>query len=155
MSLTAFTNLVTITDTRGIVQYRYQNSTESNLRYNNANHQFVPFIYQGASKSRTGDNLQAALVFSSNWLSTGIAKQAVENNWRVKVETLQANPQYTQLGPKLTEENWICASMTYDETTVELILSSGIDAVGATAPHRRLRTDQVGALPVTGSIQNR
>jgi phage-related protein len=155
MSLTAFANLVTIYNLKGGIEARYQNSSETSLTWNGNRFQFVPFIYQGASKSRTGDNLQAALVLSTNWLSTGIAKRAVNYNWRVTVETIQANPQYTQLGPKLTEESWICASMAYDETTVELILSSGIDAVGATAPYRRLRTDQVGALPVTGSIQNR
>jgi phage-related protein len=153
MSLTAFANLVSIYGERST--RRYQNSSNGKLTWNGSDFTFVPFIYQGASKSRTGDNLQAALVFSTNWLSIGIAKQAVNENWRVTVETIQANPQYTSLGPKLTEESWICASMAYDETTVELVLSSGIDAVGATAPHRRLRTDQVGAIPVTGSIQNR
>jgi hypothetical protein len=45
--------------------------------------------------------------------------------------------------------------MSYDPTTIEIILSSAIDAVGANAPSKVLTGDMVGALPVTGSIQNR
>ena len=56
--------------------------------------------------------------------------------------------------------NWIkhaeiAASMSYDFETIEIVLSSSIDAVGTTAPNRRLTTGLVGSLPVTGDIQNR
>jgi hypothetical protein len=45
--------------------------------------------------------------------------------------------------------------MSYDPESIEIILSSAIDAVGANAPDKVLTRDIVGALPITGSIQNR
>ena len=45
--------------------------------------------------------------------------------------------------------------MAYDPVTVELALSSSIDAVGASVPNRVLTQRQVGAIPVSGQIQNR
>jgi hypothetical protein len=152
--LTAISNLVILSSGK-TVKARYQNSSKSRLSYGGQNYNFLPFIYQGAAKNRNGDNLQAALVMSTNWLSTGFAKQAVDETWSVTVTTVQANISYTSLGPVLSEETWVASTMTYDETTVELILSSGIDAITVTAPYRKLRTKHVGALPVTGSIQNR
>ena len=45
--------------------------------------------------------------------------------------------------------------MSYDPETIEVILSSAIDAVGANAPDRVLTKEIVGYLPVTASLQNR
>ena len=45
--------------------------------------------------------------------------------------------------------------MSYDPESIEIILSSAIDAVGANAPNRVLTKELVGHLPVTGSLQNR
>ena len=56
---------------------------------------------------------------------------------------------------ELTEEQWLASSMSYDPEAIEIILSSAIDAVGANAPDKVLTRDIVGALPITGSIQNR
>jgi len=53
----------------------------------------------------------------------------------------------------LTQEVWLASSLSYDNETLEVILSSAIDAVGANAPTRVLSRDLVGHLPVTGNIQ--
>ena len=45
--------------------------------------------------------------------------------------------------------------MSYDPESIEVILSSAIDAVGANAPDKVLTKDIVGSLPVTGSLTNR
>ena len=45
--------------------------------------------------------------------------------------------------------------MSYDPEAIEIILSSGIDAVGANAPDKTLTRAMVGSLPVTGSLQKR
>lgn len=55
---------------------------------------------------------------------------------------------------ELTSEHWIAASMVYDPETIEITLSSSIDAVGVSAPHKVLTTEMVGALPVSAQIQN-
>jgi len=155
MAITALTTFVQISNSRNRVQYRYQNSKVGELiKLNNYNYSYLSFIYQGAAKDRSGDNLEALLTMSSNWLSTGIAKKAVDGNWRARVDTCVMNPSTFAVARTLTTEFWLCSSMSYDTTAVNIVLSSAIDAVGANAPTRVLTAAQVGALPVTGSIQN-
>ena len=55
----------------------------------------------------------------------------------------------------LTRDTSLAASLSYDPTTVEVLLSSAIDAVGANAPNKVLTTAMVGHLPITGTIQSR
>ena len=123
------------------------------LRYRGKDYQYLSFIYQGAAKSRTGDNLEAALVLSVNQLSQGITRRLLLNRDHVRVYSVSMTPE-SQVSRTLTTEEWLAASMTYDTTTLELILSSGIDAVGANAPTRVLTQKLVGHLPTTGSIQS-
>ena len=42
--------------------------------------QYLSFIYQGAAKNRTGDNLEAQLQVSVNEISSGIAVKARSKN---------------------------------------------------------------------------
>ena len=44
--------------------------------------------------------------------------------------------------------------VAYDPEIIEITLSSSIDAVGVSAPHKILTTEMVGALPVSAQIQN-
>lgn len=155
MTVVALTNFLEVTDARGRVQYRYQNSRPGEtIRYRNQNYPYLPFIYQGAAKNRTGDNLEAALVFSSNAISMGYAAQAAQNRWNVRIDSCSMNPTTFAVGRTLTTEFWLAASMTYDVETVEVLLSSSVDAVGASAPTRSLTKALVGSLPVTGSVRN-
>ena len=55
---------------------------------------------------------------------------------------------------KLTGEQWLAASMRYDPQSIELLLSSAIDAVGANAPQQTLTRQRCAHLPLTGQIQN-
>ena len=124
------------------------------------NYYYLPFIYQGAAKNRSGDNLEAALVFANNPLAMNRAREAVANKWTIEVFVCRVNPENmtpvtTYGNPYLTHDVWLAASMGYDPTTIEVLLSSGIDAVGSNAPNRVLTTSLVGHLPTTGQIQNR
>ena len=131
---------------------RYNNSVPlKSIRYQNADYQYLSFIYQGASKNRTGDNLEAQLVLSVNEISTGLAREAVLNKYLVRVYSAIMNSNDT-VQKVLTQEEWMAASMSYDNETLEVILSSAIDAVGANAPTRVLTRTMVGHLPVTGNI---
>ena len=156
MTIVALTNFMEVTNARGIVEFRFQNSKPGEvIKYRGFNYPYLSFIYQGAAKSRNGDNLESALVMSSNAISMGYAAEAAQNRWNVRMDSCSMNPQTFAVGRTLTTENWIAASMSYDTSTVEVLLSSSIDAVGASAPTRSLTRDMVGALPVTGSVQNR
>ena len=114
---------------------------------------YLPFLYQGAAKNRTGDNLEAALVFPNNVLAMNKARQAVKEKWHIEVCVCIAKPNLA-IERLLTSDNWLAASMSYDFETVEILLSSAIDAVGSNAPTSVLTSDIVGALPTSGDIQN-
>ena len=55
----------------------------------------------------------------------------------------------------VTKEYWLASGMRYDPESIELLLSSPVDAVGANVPQKTLSTEQCKQLPLTGTIQNR
>ncbi len=177
MSIATIVTFIRVKNSKGTVQDRYQNGKRDNMnalehdgkyRKNKGNkieldgedYYFLPFIYQGAAKNRSGDNLEAGLVFANNPLAMNRAREAVVNKWSIEVFVCRVDPETlvpltTYGSPYLTKDVWLASSMGYDTTTVEVLLSSGIDAVGSNAPNRVLTTSLVGHLPSTGSIQNR
>ena len=132
----------------------YQNGSpgESLTYAGKSGWQYLSFIYQGAAKNRTGDNLEAAIVLSVNAISQDVARQAVMQRKHVRVYSVVMDSNYSPASRRLTTEEWLAATMTYDTETLEVVLSSGIDAVGANAPSRVLTKTLVGRLPVTANI---
>ena len=148
-----FFQLYSVSGEREINEGRYNNVTPGQrLSYGGLSFDYLSFIYQGATKNRTGDNLEAQIVLSVNEISTGISRNAVNNRWHVRVYSATMTASGT-VAKVLTVENWIAASMTYDNQTLEIVLSSGIDAVGANAPTRVMTRKLVGNLPITANIQ--
>ena len=153
--LVALTIFVTTTNAAGVVQGRYQNSTPGQaIRLDGYDFSFLSFIYSGAAKTRTGDNIEAEMTLASNQLAMSYAAEAVQGKWTVEVISCSMNPKDFSVGRKLTREVWLAAGMSYDPEKITVLLSSGIDAVGASAPARTLTSKLVGALPSTGSIRN-
>ena len=140
----------------------YQNSVRgdqntltagSNSILHNGNlYTFLPFIYQGAAKTKSGDNLEAQLVLANNSISMNHVIDSISERHNAKVEVCKMNSNF-EVDEILTVENWLIASFAYDATTIEVLLSSAIDAVGTSAPNRVFTTDIVGFLPRTGNIQ--
>ena len=132
---------------------RYNNITPGqSVSWEGNSYSYLSFIYQGAAKNRTGDNLEAQLMLSANEISMGLAREAVTENYHIEMNSASVSPTGSII-KVLTNEVWIAASMTYDVQTLEVILSSGIDAVGANAPTRVLTREMVGNLPVTAAIR--
>jgi len=152
MSLQAITNFMTVYAPSGAIQHRFQNSRVGSVINN---HKYLSFIYQGAAKNRTGDNLISGLIMSVNPISMGYAQEAVEKKWNVIVETSVMNEDFTAPQRVLTREYWVASSMSYDTTTVEIILSSSLDAISLVLPNRVFTNNLVGFLPTTASIQAR
>ena len=156
MSLVALTNLITITKRNGSVSFtptKFQNG-----KYNEIvdGHSYLSFLFQGATRSRSGDNLESSLILANNAISMNYAQQAVTNKYHIKVETYLMTESFAKKNTTpITSEEWLAASLSYDPQTIEILLSSAIDAVGANAPNRVLTKRMVGALPVTGQIQAR
>jgi len=173
MSTTTIVSFIRVKDSSGTVQDLYQNGKRDNMnaldngsgayvqqsenivQLNGENYYYLPFLYQGATKSRGGDNLEANLVLANNPVAMNRAREAVVNKWSIEVFVCTVHA--TNLTPlrTLTHDVWLASSMAYDPTTVEVLLSSGIDAVGSNAPNRVLTTSLCGHLPTTGQIQNR
>lgn len=149
-----------ITDSRDINTVDYVKDDENVILYqsNNAtipeNYYYLPFLYQGASKNRSGDNLEAALVLANNILAMNRAREVVTNKWHVEVSVCVVNPETMVPTRTLTSDTWLAASLSYDSEVIEVLLSSAIDAVGSNAPNRVLTSAVVGALPTSGQIQN-
>ena len=116
---------------------------------------YLSFIYQGAAKNRTGDNLESALVLAANQVSMNAVRDAVANQSKVTVRTALMSDDFSTMQRELAVEYWIAASMSYDTESIEVLLSSAIDAVGARTPNRVLTRELVGDLPVSGSIFSR
>ena len=156
MTIQALSNFITVKDTAGVVQHRYQNAKIGEVvQLDGFDHHYLSFLYQGATKNRTGDNLESELYLAPNAVAMNIAREAVVNRWVVEVTTCTMNPKDFTVGKKLTYEVWLAASMNYDPEKLVVLLSSGIDAIGAAAPTRKLTLSLVGALPSTAQIQNR
>ena len=113
---------------------------------------FLPFIYQGAAKSKSGDNLEAQIVLANNSVAMNHVNDALKNRCNVTVSVCKMKEDFT-VDHVLTTEHWLLASFAYDATTIEVLLSSSIDAVGTTAPNRVFTTAIVGFLPRTANIQ--
>jgi hypothetical protein len=154
MSIQALTTFLTVFKPNGQVVHRFQNSkVGESIQLDGYGFQYLSFIYQGAAKTRTGDNLVSALVMSVNPISMGYAYEAVNNKWNVRMDSCVMNPTTFAVSKKLTTEYWVASGMGYDTTTVEVELSSSLDAVGLVLPNRVFNRTLVGELPTTGNIQ--
>jgi hypothetical protein len=137
------------------LQGRYQNGvTGSSINYDSASFSFLSFVYNGATKNRTGDNMVSSLTLASNKVSINIASEAARYFWAVQVDSVLMHPQTFAPTRLLSRENWLASGISYDASAVQVQLSSAIDAIGADAPNRRLLERYVGALPLTSRISN-
>ena len=151
----------------GAIQHRFQNSepSSSGITFNGARFYFLSFIYQGATRSKDGNNLESALVLANesedregsgavgaNKLSMSYAAEAVNNGWSVRVSTCKMTDlTFSSIESVLATDVWKIVSMGYNHTTIEIMLSSAVDAVGGNIG-RFLTSSLVGHLPVTGRI---
>ena len=159
-------------DITNAVQYRFQNSEPSSAGISDpkvgggAKFNFLSFIYQGATRTKDGSNLESTLILANesedregsigaNKLSMSYAAEAVNNGWSIRVSTCKMTDlTFSVVEAVLAIDTWKISSMGYNNTTIEILLSSSIDAVGGNIG-RFLTSSLVGHLPVTGRIATR
>ena len=155
-------------DISAAIQHRFQNSepTSAGITFNGATFNFLSFIYQGATRSNDGNNLESTLILANessdregsvgaNKLSMSYAAEAVNNGWSVRVSTCQMTDlTFSSVKTTLATDIWKITSMGYDNSSIEILLSSTIDAVSGNIG-RFLTSSLVGHLPVTATIQTR
>ena len=131
-------------------------SPKNTILFNGKNYHYLPFIYQGTTINRSGDNIESNLIMGNHPLSMAKAQEAVVNSYFVEVNVcIVANNDIDNITNVLTTDTWLTSSLSYDPEVVEVLLSSAIDAVGVNVPNLVLTTYAVGKLPVTSDIQNR
>ena len=130
--------------------------SNNTILFNGKNYHYLPFIYQGTTINRSGDNIESNLIMGNHPLSMAKAQEAVVNSYFVEVNVcIVANNDIDNITNVLTTDTWLASSLSYDPEVVEVLLSSAVDAVGVNVPNLVLTTDAVGKLPVTSDIQNR
>ena len=134
--------------------------SSNTILFKGHNFHYLPFIYQGTTINKSGDNIESNLIMANHPLSMAKAQEAVLNRYFVEINVcIMKNDDIDTLenGSKsiLTTDTWLAASLSYDPEVVEVLLSSAIDSVGGDVPSLVLTTEVVGKLPVTSDIQNR
>ena len=130
--------------------------SSNTIVFNGKNYHYLPFVYQGTTINRSGDNIESNLIMGNHPLSMAKAQEAVLNNYFVEVNVcIVANDDIDNIKRVLTTDTWLAASLSYDPEVVEVLLSSAVDAVGVNVPNIVLTSEAVGKLPVTSDIQNR
>jgi|TARA_Y100000289_G_C3886577_1_gene131613 hypothetical protein len=171
MTLEAITTFIRIFDGNNNEIHRFQNSnTSSEVTYtpdpikdpvscftgtrDSLSYPYLPFIYNGATKSIAGDNIESNLTFEATELTLANAYEAVDNFYGIEVYTVLMAPDTFVQNRLLTTECWVITGMNYNVEGVQLRLSTSIDAVTSSVPNQVLRSDVVGALPVSSRINN-
>ena len=132
------------------------NSVKNTISFNGKNYHYLPFVYQGTTINRSGDNIESNLIMANHPLSMAKAQEAVLNRYFVEVNVcIVANDNIDNVTNVLTTDTWLASSLSYDPEVVEVLLSSAVDAVGVNVPNIVLTTQAVGKLPVSSDIQNR
>jgi len=143
--------LLTLETSESVVQHLFQNYKIAQTVQSGGSYQFAPFSFSGAVTSLEGDNIEAGLVFPANKLTKAWAEQALREGWIAKAQIMLLDetsaivrPLYGYVG-QVTSGGW-------NLTTVELSLSSVMDAARNTIPARAYIRQLVGRIPITSSI---
>ena len=142
-------------------EFRFQNFfIGKEIKRAGANYTFVPFGFSGVTVNRTGDGLEATLVFPVNNLTKKWAFTAIENLQIMEVQVLIiADP--TSEDSQLTDHTVVHTYVgqvtggQWDNVSLNLELSTVLDAVGTDFPRRALNKGNVGNLPISNSVRLR
>ena len=122
--------------------------------YDSSKYSFVPFGFSGVTVNRTGDGMEAVLVFPNNGLSRGFADQAIDQNWIVEVDVLILDADNSAgAHQKLHSFTGQAVGGQWDNVSLNLKLSSVLDAVGTDVPRRSLTQRLVGNLPISNNVR--
>lgn len=136
--------------------------------YEDASYQFSPFGFSGISTSRQADLDPVTLLFPNNEISRGYLSDALrgmsfdgipidQRPWRRpyvgKVDVCILDPAAKSATQRLFTYTGQCTAGGWDDTTLNLELSSLLDAVDANVPTRTLIQAQVGSLPISSGVR--
>ena len=158
MTQFAFGHVLRITP-KDTVDFRFQNFfIGKQLTHGGVEYQFVPFGFSGVTVNRTGDGMEASLVFPNNNLSRSWGVNAIKGSYLMEVEVLIIEDSDPDSG--LTATHTTVHTYTgqvtggqWDNVSLSLELSSVLDAVGTDVPRHSLTQRMVGNLPISNSVR--
>jgi len=154
----AFGHVVRITP-KDTVDFRFQNFfIGKQLTHNGDEYQFAPFGFSGVTVNRTGDGMEASLVFPNNELTRRWAVAAIKSSYLMEVEVLiieNSDPESGLTATHTTVHTYTgqVTGGQWDNVSLNLELSSVLDAVGTDVPRRSLTQRMVGNLPISNSVR--
>jgi phage-related protein len=152
----ALGNYLDLSTQSGSRVYRFQNFyINKTAAYQGVEYSFLPFGFSGVTVNRTGDNIEASLVFPNNEISRAWVVNAVTDFWIATVFVMVLDPDGAAAPDLLHRYVGQVATGAWDETAVTLRLNTVIDAVGAEVPMRRLTQALVGAIPTSNNVRLR
>jgi len=162
MSGYAFCNYVKFLEPSGSTYvetaYYFQNFTVDGSRTRGGDtYTFAPFVLATGGGEKSGDRSSNVLAIGASTqagstIILNLFKQAVEQRWILRVETVSLNISTFADDQLVSTENWRVASYEMDTKVIKLRLISPLDAVKGQVPRRKLSEELVGALPTTGQI---
>ena len=136
--------------------YRFQNFyINKTSNYQGGQYSFLPFGFSGVTVNRTGDNVEASLVFPNNEISRAWVVNAVNDFWIATVHVVILDPDNVDAQDLLSRYVGQVSTGGWNEITVTLKLNTVIDAIGAEVPMRRLTQSLVGAIPTSSNVSLR
>ena len=136
--------------------YHFQNFfINKTATYEGAQYAFLPFGFSGVTVNRTGDNVEASLVFPNNQISRAWGLTAVQDLWIATVMVMILDPDDATSGQLMHRYVGQVSNGSWDETSLQLRLDTVLDAVGTDVPMRRLTQQLVGAIPVSSNVRLR
>jgi hypothetical protein len=154
MAVVVIGNFLTFTRHTGGYSYWQNFFNDNAVDFDGIKWNLLPFIYQGAQKTRNGDNISSQLILPTNQLTLAWARDAVNNNWVAEVRTYQLDQAYAPITPPRGQESWLCTGLNYNTQQTQIELSSPLDAIESRVPNLRFTAKRVGALPSTGNIRS-
>lgn len=129
-----------------IVGHRLSFSGGTYQNYNLSSSNFLPFGFSGITANRSGDNNSATITLPNNALARGWMDNLVETNAVITVEEI-AN------GATVYSYTGQATNGGFDDTSVNLQLSSVLDAVTTDVPWRYLTEELVGPIPMSANVR--
>jgi phage-related protein len=152
----ALGNYLDLSTPSGGQVYRFQNFyINKTATYAGNVYSFLPFGFSGVTVNRTGDNVEATLVFPNNEISRAWGLNAVKDLWIATVMVMILDPDDVSNGSLLHRYVGQVSNGSWDETSLQLRLDTVLDAVGTDVPMRRLTQQLVGAIPVSSNVRLR
>ena len=119
---------------------------------------FLPFGFSGVTLNRTGDGMEASLVFPNNELARSWGVEAIEGRFTMLVQVLIIDDPSHTTGPSQTHDvvhtyTGVVTGGQWDNVSLNIELSSILDAVGTDVPNRSLTQKLVGNLPISNGVR--